>query len=125
MKKKQGISGTDLDKRTKAYRDRLAADGIFGLDPDVEAFASFMYDAGYHGTPDQSYWVPTKEIAGVVRSQFPKAPILTPAQLGQAIRAAEPDAKRVQRRPKPGARSVWGWAGIKGPCGCRTHVVED
>lgn len=109
------------DRRTKEYRRAAAERGECLLAPHVEAFMEYLYDCGYKDAPyqgdypDYSYWVPTTEIRGVVNTQFPNAPYVDGRELGQAIAAAFPDAKRLPRTPSPGSKAVWGWAGITGP----------
>jgi len=110
----------EFDRRTLAYKQAAAERGDLVLEPAVETFAELIYESGYRGTVDRSYWVPTSEIRGVVHSEFESAPHLTARQIGQAIRAAEPEAIRVYRRPSLNAKPVHGFAGITGPSGIRT-----
>jgi len=109
------------DRRTKAYREAAAARGELVLDPEIECAAEFIFEAGFRGVPDKSYWVPIQDIIGAVRVQFPNAPELTLRQWGRAVKAAEPDAKRVLRRVR--TVPTRGWAGIKGPNGLRLDIL--
>lgn len=111
------------DRRTKEYRQRMADAGSLDIPPHVEAAAVAIYDAGFRGTPDRSWWVPTSDIIGAVQIAFPNLTALTGREWAYALWCAEPDVVRVRRRLN--GRGVYGYAGLKGPNGVRTPVMED
>lgn len=110
------------DRRTVEYLQQAAMEGRLDISPDIQLFSELIYEAGYRSTRDHSYWVPSKEIAGVVLSMFPQATPLAAVNLSRAIRLAEPEARRVRRRAGKGP-AVWGFSGITGPGGHRCKVV--